>query len=465
MPAHFNATTRTFARAPSHHPKHRSRTFPLTGVRVFSLFSGTGADRVAFETLGARCVGMCEIDKAARETIKANFPIADGSSFPADVQKLHSWNTPDHDLLIATFPCQAFSISGRQKAFKDREKGRLIFDVLRVVAAKKPKVVLLENVPRFATICDGKALKRLTKEFKRLGYDFSHAVLNAADFGLPQQRKRLFMVATRIDLTTSAGKPFEFPSGKAPTRVVADILETGIAATINKTRITKSATKKPAQMNKPNRVGFVDGNKFQGARVYSADSVGITLTASSGGLGGSSGLYLINGEARQLTPRECARMQGYPEWFKPHESAAQARKQFGNAVAVPVMKAILSAIGRHLLRAEKRHVGLSHRIDQRQLTRRVRIEKPSVGLQQAIVPHQSKTGAPRLKLQPYGWERRDGREVSTERAVAREGGHIPSRGREGRDCAQGARSGLAHINICSARGTRAQAANGANAQH
>jgi len=438
-------------------PRYKCVRGPLTGWRVLGLFSGTGADRIATEALGGECVGMCEIDPAARETVGLNFPGLGAKAFPKDVRKLRGKAIPAHDILVATFPCQDFSIAGDGLGLVNDGRGGLFFEVLGVARKARPSVVLLENVPRLGTIDGGRAIRRIEREFRRLGYGFTRRVLNAADFGLPQERKRLYMVATRLDVLRAAGGRFKFPKGTAPRRVVADILEPGIPVKVAASRITATSAAR-VRKNAPERVGIVDGRTTQGARVYSTDRAGITLTAASGGLGAQTGLYQVPGGARQLTPRECARMQGFPEWYQPHPREAQARKQFGNAVAVPVIQAVLAAIGALLLgqaRADARAPLVGS--DAARLRFDSDCARPEQRRQRAM-PTAPSEGARRSK----GW--RDGRGTSTSRAVAQAREHLPHRAGTRADRDGRAERGHHGLQLHPARGARPEGRDRADAQ-
>ena len=313
---------------------------PLAGLRFVDLFGGIGGFHQALKSQGGQCIAAVEIDAAARETYRRNH----GSDFPIfeDIRGVAVSELPAFDLLLAGFPCQSFSVAGNQVGYAATDKGTLFFEVVRIARDSQPQLILLENVPAFASIDEGKTADTAMDALAAIGYATSIEVLDAGDFGLPQQRERLFMVAHRIDLFQEHGTPFAFPVATDTGRIVADILEAGISTGI----CTQAMTAKPSvavNSLRPIRCGLIDDKNMQGYRVYSPQGKGITLCASSGGPGRQTGLYLINGKPRRLTPRECARMQGFPDSFTPHPSASQACKQFGNAVAVPVVTAVACA--------------------------------------------------------------------------------------------------------------------------
>ena len=161
----------------------------LTGLKFIDLFAGLGGFRLAPESFGAECVYSNEWDKYAQEVYQMNF----GDNPEGDITLVDENSVPDHDILCAVFPCQTFSISGKQKSFED-SRGTLFFDVARIVKAKNPKVVFTENVKNFASHDNGNTLKVVRNTMVDLGYDFYSDVLNSLDFGIPQKRERIYMV-------------------------------------------------------------------------------------------------------------------------------------------------------------------------------------------------------------------------------------------------------------------------------
>lgn len=311
-------------------------------LKFVDLFAGIGGFHAALKQQGAECVAAVERDKHAAATYRANH----GDKFPlfGDIREVDAHALPDFDILCGGFPCQSFSIAGDQEGFEHVEKGGLFFEIVRIARIKQPAILILENVEAFATHDGGKTIEQALDALAEIGYAASVKVMNAADFGVPQQRERLFIVAHRLDVFHAAGRPFAFPSATDTTRIVADILEKRVSADRCEEKVEKLPAKKvdPAR---PHMVGLIGKKNRQGYRVYSSRGKGVTLCASSGGPGRQTGLYLIDGKPRRLTPRECARMQGFPDSFIPNPSATQARKQFGNAVAVPLVAEIAKAAG------------------------------------------------------------------------------------------------------------------------
>ena len=173
------------------------------GYRFIDLFAGIGGFHLALESFGARCVYANEWDKFAQDVYYSNFGIRP----EGDITKVDESTIPDHDILCAGFPCQAFSISGKRLGFND-SRGTLFFDVARIVREKRPRVVFMENVKNFASHDGGNTIRVVEATMRELGYSFHYAVLNAVDYGVPQKRERVYMVCFRNDIDDSR---FAFP--------------------------------------------------------------------------------------------------------------------------------------------------------------------------------------------------------------------------------------------------------------
>ncbi len=314
-------------------------------IRYIDLFAGIGGFHQAMNSYQGKCVFASEWDKFAAHTYFENY----GIKPKGDITKINEKDIPEHDMLCGGFPCQAFSISGKQKGFDDT-RGTLFFDVARIVHYHKPNVILLENVRNFEKHDHGKTLIRVIKILNELNYHVFYKVLNAKNFGLPQNRERIFIIGFRKDLNIVN---FNFPKSNDVKVSLFDILEDKPihAKIINRpdTVFTKIFT---PQMNlfgeidlpnKPIQIGYVNKGG-QGERIYSPYGHAITLSAYGGGAGAKTGLYFINDKIRKLSPRECARVQGFPDSFKINTRLAQSYKQFGNSVAVNVLKAIIKKI-------------------------------------------------------------------------------------------------------------------------
>lgn len=314
----------------------------LQGYRFVDLFSGIGGFRLALESFGAKCVYSSEIDKYAREVYEKNF----GETPDGDITQVNEANVPNHEILCGGFPCQAFSISGKQKGFEDT-RGTLFFHIARIIKEKQPLVVLLENVKNFVTHNNGETFQTIKQTMEELNYNFYFKVLNACDFGVPQKRERIYIVCFRKDLNI---KDFQFPRPFPLNKCVEDVLltdkETKHLICARKDVLLKQ-TFDNEKSSKPIRIGTV-GKGCQGERIYSTKGTAITLSAYGGGVFAKTGGYLINGKIRKLHPIECARLTGFPDFFILAKSNNQAYKQFGNSVVVDVLQYILYNISKEL---------------------------------------------------------------------------------------------------------------------
>lgn len=312
-------------------------------MTFIDLFAGLGGFRLALESFGAKCVYSNEWDTHAQNVYKSNF----GDTPEGDITKVDEKTIPDHDILCAGFPCQAFSISGKQRGFED-SRGTLFFDVARIVKEKNPKVVFLENVKNFAAHDKGRTLQVVQKIMTDLGYTFNFKVLNATDYGVPQKRERVYMVCFRTDLRNT---DFSYPAPFPLTKHVEDfLLEEGPETAnlyVERDDTYYRNVKDNKYSNKPIRLGSVNKGG-QGERIYSIKGIAITLSAYGGGCFAKTGGYYINGRPRKLHPRECARIMGYPDSYIMAPNKNQAYKQFGNSVVVNVLQYIAEEIGNTL---------------------------------------------------------------------------------------------------------------------
>ena len=306
-------------------------------LKFIDLFAGIGGFRIALEKHGAKCVFTSEWDEPAQITYKENF----GDMPHGDITKINEADIPKHDILCAGFPCQAFSISGKQKGFKDA-RGTLFFDIARIAKHHKPRVLFLENVQNLVKHYHGNTLKIILRILDEIGYDAYCQVLMASHYGVPQARERIYIVAFRKDLGVSY---FYFPKPTYKKIYVKDVLEDDAKTMdcIVDRKDIKFWKRDETPQLKPIQIGQIN-NGGQGERIYSINGHAITLSAYGGGAAGKTGAYFVNGKIRRLSPRECARVQGFPESFKIPVSKSQAYKQFGNSVAVPVVESVFMQI-------------------------------------------------------------------------------------------------------------------------
>ena len=313
----------------------------LNNMTFIDLFAGLGGFRIALESLGAKCVYSNEWDEPVQKVYAENF----GDIPEGDITKVDENKIPDHDILCAGFPCQAFSISGKQRGFED-SRGTLFFDVARIVKAKKPKIVFMENVKNFASHDNGHTLEVVKGTMEELGYTFYQKVLNSVNYGVPQKRERIYMVCFRNDLIVNR---FSFPKPFPLVKHIEDYLLSDEKMVehlyVDRPDTFYNGVVDDQYSDKPIRLGIVNKGG-QGERIYSTKGIAITLSAYGGGVFAKTGGYLINGKTRRLHPRECARIMGYPDSYIISKSANQAYKQFGNSVVIDVLQLIGIEIGK-----------------------------------------------------------------------------------------------------------------------
>ena len=318
--------------------KRSVRVSPLgPPFRFIDLFAGIGGFRLGFEAAGGTCVFSSEIDERACDSYEAHF----GDRPHGDITKIDAAEVPAHDMLLAGFPCQPFSIIGRRRGFEDT-RGTLFFDVARLVAHHRPAAVVLENVKQFRTHDGGRTCATVVRTLRDLGYAVDVAVLNALDYGVAQTRQRTIIVAVRDgspgDNSAGAGA-FRWPDPYPERADLADVLEPDgdvpeklwASDYIREKRLARLAEQGCA----PERPTVWHENKggHIGMHPYSC-----AMRANA-----SYNYLLVNGE-RRPTGREMLRLQGFPDDFKIVVPHAALRKQCGNAVAVPVVTEVAAAV-------------------------------------------------------------------------------------------------------------------------
>lgn len=317
----------------------------LQGFTFIDLFCGIGGFHSALSSLGGSCVFASDIDKFAKAVYENNY----GLKPHGDITKIAVEDIPRHDIICAGFPCQPFSISGDQKGFDD-PRGKLFFNVVEIAAYHKPQVIFLENVKNFEKHDNGKTLSRVETELQKIGYKVYSDVLCASNYGVPQARKRIYIIAFRNDIDPGH---FSFPTPLAEYKVLQNVLindnENTVPGSYIIDREQEFIENIPNQKsNKLLRIGKI-GLGRQGERIYSVLGVSTTLSSQGGGLGGKTGMYRINNRVRKLYPRECARLMGFPDTFKLAPTQEQNYKQFGNSVVVDVIQLIAKEIAKYLL--------------------------------------------------------------------------------------------------------------------
>ncbi len=302
--------------------------------KFIDLFAGIGGMRIPFDELGGDCVMTSEIDKHAASTYRDNFPDKN-HHFAGDITQVSIEDIPDHDLLLGGFPCQPFSHAGHKKGFEDT-RGTLFFDVARILGAKRPAAFLLENVRGLTWHDSGNTFNRIV-EIASEHYHVSFKVLDAKDFGLPQTRKRVYLVGldrSKFDVA------FNFDSLDSPleSQTVGRILESDVEDSFTLSDRLWAGH----QARKRKHVEL--GNGF-GYRMVNQDSLYTPTLSARYFKDGSEILIEQQGRnPRKLTPREGARLQGFPESFVLNSSKMQAFRQLGNAVPVAVVRAIANKL-------------------------------------------------------------------------------------------------------------------------
>lgn len=313
----------------------------LKGYKFIDLFCGIGGFHLALTSFGAKCVFASDIDAEACKVYEKNFKMKP----KGDITLIPAHDIPKHDILCAGFPCQPFSISGNQQGFDDEHgRGKLFYDILRVANYHKPKVLILENVKNFEKHNSGQTIKTVVSELDKIGYNVFYNVLCASDYGIPQKRNRIYIVAFKKELNI---EEFLFPKPLSYFNTLQSVLINKADNKISGNYIIERDYTIDKTQKKPRRelirIGCI-GLGRQGERIYSIKGQSTTLSSQGGGLGGKTGMYLIRNKVRKLYPRECARLMGFPDWFELADSQDKNYRQFGNSVVVDVLQYIIEEI-------------------------------------------------------------------------------------------------------------------------
>jgi DNA (cytosine-5)-methyltransferase 1 len=316
----------------------------MKNIRAIDLFSGIGGVKLGLKKAGFNVIYSNDNDKYCQQTFEANFP---EKLDTRDIALIPSKDIPDHDLLAAGFPCQPFSMAGHRKGFAD-PRGSLFLEVVRILRDKNPKAFLLENVKNLKSHNKGETLKTILFFLEEeLGYSVFYKVLNSKDFGLPQNRERIYIVGFRDKVD------FEFPKPKKLTSKIADLLETDVDDSyfLSQKYYEGLVSHKARHQAKGSGFGFeildhngishslVVGNMGRERNLIKDSprkhfySQGMDKATTKNSLG-----------VRKLTVRECSRLQGFPKKFVIPVSRTQAYKQFGNTISVPVIKVVAKEI-------------------------------------------------------------------------------------------------------------------------
>ena len=303
--------------------------------KFIDLFAGIGGIRIPFQELGGKCVFSSEWDKFAQKTYRVNF----GEIPQGDITQIESNSIPDFDVLLGGFPCQPFSSAGLKKGFADT-RGTLFFEIERIMRDKRPKVFLLENVKQLKSHDRGRTLKVILNHIESLDYYVKYEILRAGDFGVPQNRERTYIVGfDRHYYDLPEEYDFQFPIPTFEKTRIGNILEEDVDDCYTLTDAMWNGFQRRKQNNINRGAGF-------GYCLFDENSPYVsTLVARYYKDGQEILIDQGNGKnPRKLTPRECARLQGFPDSFIIPVSNTQAYKQFGNSVAVPVVRAVAKRI-------------------------------------------------------------------------------------------------------------------------
>jgi DNA (cytosine-5)-methyltransferase 1 len=308
-------------------------------LTFIDLFAGIGGTRMAYERAGGECVFSSEIDKFAKQTYFENY----GDIPAGDITKIDSNDIPDHTILLAGFPCQPFSISGVSKrnsleiphGFDDKTKGTLFFEIKRILRDKQPESFMLENVKHLKNHDKKRTFKVIMETLEdELGYTVYHKIIDAAKV-VPQHRERIYIIGFKKKID------FKFPLIMDLHPRFGDILEEKVDS---KYTLSDKLWKYLQAYRAKHRA---KGNGF-GFSLTDPEGVSRTLSARYY-KDGSEVLIAQNGKnPRRMTPRECARLMGFPESFKIPVSDTQAYKQFGNSVAVPIVEILAKEMVKYL---------------------------------------------------------------------------------------------------------------------
>ena len=292
------------------------------------LFAGIGGMRLAFQDAGGSCVFSSEWDKDSQKTYEANF----GEVPSGDITKISVGEIPDFDVLLAGFPCQPFSTIGQRAGFKHETQGTLFYDVLRIIGAKRPAAFLLENVKGLVSHDKGKTFETIKKSLINEGYELHFQILDSADYGLPQVRKRIYIVGFDrskfkgdIDFSWPLPKKKRIGIGKF---VEKDIVDRPISKHLQKSYIFKIDDGRPE---------IIDST---------SDFPVKTLVASYHKIQRLTGTFVADGPTglRLLSTNECKAIMGFPKSFKIPVSRTQMYRQLGNSVAVPVVRMVATQL-------------------------------------------------------------------------------------------------------------------------
>ena len=297
----------------------------IQGVRNKKRQSGELSN---ISTDGLTCIGYSEIDKYAVQIYQKHF----NHKNHGDITKINVRELPEFQLLVGGFPCQSFSIAGKRGGFDDT-RGTLFFDIARILQTKKPRLFLLENVKGLLSHDNGFTFRTIIATLDELGYDLQWQVLNSKNFGVPQNRERVFIIGHLRETS----RPQVFPFGESNSNIISGNQK-------RTDRIADSITTRYAGRNgRGTHLKQILGGG-QGNRVYDSSGISTTIASQVEGRGAKTGLYNLEDKIRRLTPTECERLQGFPDGWTEGLSDTQRYKTLGNAVTVNVIQEIMKKL-------------------------------------------------------------------------------------------------------------------------
>lgn len=309
--------------------------------KIIDLFSGIGGFRIAFENIGYQCVFSSEIDKFAAETYFNNF----GDYPDGDITQIKSTCIPDFDILCAGFPCQPFSIGGYRKGFDDT-RGTLFFEVARIIKDKRPEAFLLENVRGLVSHDGGRTLETIMNTLDELGYECDYRIMNALEYGVPQNRDRWYCVGFRRDkkigFTDNFNVKFEFPNKEDLNLFIEDIIEDDVEGHEITLRASQNINiflevERKKRTYNPNR--YLIASEIRPSRCSFRNNGIFPCFTAKMGTGGNNVPVIVE-KQRKVTVKECLKAMGFPETYIMKENYSQSYKQIGNSVVVTILEKI-----------------------------------------------------------------------------------------------------------------------------
>ena len=315
-------------------------------IKYIDLFCGLGAFHYAFNSLQTedikyKCVFACDIDDNVRKIYKENY----GITPEGDINNINIENIPDFDILCGGFPCQPWSQAGKKEGFDDK-RGTLFFNILKIIDIKTPNTIVLENVKNLFTINGGETFNIINAELQKRGYIVNHKIIDSKYYNSPQSRQRLFIICSKIEKYEFPLEPFKTIT---PVSSIIDYIETKYLNYEDKYKLEKCkeyGTKDNCKMLYKLIHKISNKGGRQGERVYSIDSCGPTICASSGGPGAKTGLYYIDEKIRRLNINEGLKMFGFDENYKWNTIVKKEEMLFylGNSIVVNVLQVLLKKL-------------------------------------------------------------------------------------------------------------------------